>query len=108
MFQSFNSGLVTALALTFTAVKAEFNMTTCPAYWEIQQANVVESFEIERYSGFFYELAFHDVTQFPMCPMVSCVTVDKYFSQPDMSEMKEFFTLDCFGEDYSLTNTYWA
>ena len=55
MFQSYKVAFASAaLALCFTSAQAEFNMTTCPAYYEIQQPSV-ESFDVERYTGFYYE-----------------------------------------------------
>ena len=39
-----------------------FNLTTCPAWWELQTEKVKESFEIEKFEGTYYELALHDWT----------------------------------------------
>lgn len=87
---------------------ADFNMTSCPSYWEVKSSTVSESFDLERWAGFYYELAFHDMTQYPMCMAPSCITADKYLNNDDggTEVMKEFFTLDCFGDAFSMTNTY--
>eukprot|EP00440_Ansanella_granifera_P007067 gb/GFBE01007654.1/.p1 GENE.gb/GFBE01007654.1/~~gb/GFBE01007654.1/.p1 ORF type:complete len:248 (+),score=53.45 gb/GFBE01007654.1/:1-744(+) len=56
----------------------KFNNSRCPAFWELQAPHVVESFILSDLEGFFYELAFHDVTQFPLClTPPKCITSSK-------------------------------
>jgi hypothetical protein len=69
------------VVLSITGVVA-FNWTKCPAAWEIQ-APRMSSFELSAFEGKYYELAMHDVTQYPMCPFKPprCITADKAVSK---------------------------
>lgn len=56
----------------------KFNNTKCPAYWELQAPHVATDFRDEDVTGYFYELAFHDYTQYPLCPSTPrCITAVK-------------------------------
>ncbi len=68
--------------LTFSIwayIKAEFNFTKCPAYWELQSSRVAKNFNINKVPGTYYELAFHDYTQYPICLKPSCIRAEKSF-----------------------------
>jgi hypothetical protein len=64
--------------IVFSFGAVAFNWTKCPAPWEIQ-APRMSSFELSAFAGKYYELALHDVTQYPMCPIKPprCITSDK-------------------------------
>ena len=65
-----------ALAALAGGAHAVFNYSLCPHPYEFQTDYVQESFTID---GFLnkgaYELAFHDYTQYPVCPKVRVVHV---------------------------------
>lgn len=44
-----------------------FNFTKCPSASELQSERVKQSFSLEKFVGTYYELAFHDLTQYPAC-----------------------------------------
>ena len=58
-------GLTTTLAAHVTAT---FNFTKCPAAFELQNEKVKQSFSLDKFVGTYYELALHDLTQYPACP----------------------------------------
>lgn len=56
----------------------QWNHTKCPAFWELQAPHVATDFRLEHIDGYFYELAFHDYTQYPLCPFnPRCITSSK-------------------------------
>ena len=62
-----SSSLVLVLvALTVTSSTA-FNFTKCPASWELQTDRVKANFSLDHFAGTYYELALHDLTQYPAC-----------------------------------------
>ena len=92
--------VICSIVLTLHAVNAEFNFTTCPAYWEMQAPKVKESFDINKLPGEYYELAFHDYTQYPTCPKPSCIRSRKHFvdiGDADHKMIKDEFSITCFG-----------
>ena len=59
--------------------RAQFNNTKCPSFHELRAPHVLANFNKERdIPGFYYELALHDVTQFPLCPtQPRCISSNK-------------------------------
>eukprot|EP00750_Incisomonas_marina_P033118 INCI9573.2.p1 GENE.INCI9573.2~~INCI9573.2.p1 ORF type:complete len:386 (+),score=54.05 INCI9573.2:103-1260(+) len=55
-----------AAAVT-TAVAATFNFTQCPGPLELQSDRVKANFTLDSFVGTYYELALHDLTQYPAC-----------------------------------------
>merc|ERR1740129_2389793 len=54
-----------------------FNNTKCPGFWELQTPGM-KTFDYRDLQGFYYELAFHDMTQYPLCPFkAKCITSSK-------------------------------
>ena len=104
--------MIKALTLLLTSSIAlaeldvpQFNNTICPAYWELQDAEKMKAFDINKFvGGTYYELAFHDRTQYPTCAKVSCVRSVKNWV-PDVGDGKQqildSFTLGCFGHPYT-------
>ena len=39
---------------TESAAERNFNLTTCPGWWELQTEKVKESFEIEKFEGTYF------------------------------------------------------
>ena len=87
------------------AVK-NFNLTTCPGWWELQTEKVKESFEIEKFEGTYYELALHDWTQDPACASIlggpQCVQSIKYLDNITRDLLVDDWTLQCFGTPYPV------
>ena len=77
-------------------LRAEFNYTKGPAAWELQSQTVKQSFSLKKFVGTYYELAFHDLTQFPVCPIPKCVTSQKVMDY-HLNQINDTFTLNCFG-----------
>merc|ERR1712195_138683 len=77
-------------------------MTTCPGFAELQSERVQKNFDINKLPGTYYELAFHDYTQYPTCPQPTCIRSVKSFV-PDLgkSQIKDMFTLGCYGAPYT-------
>lgn len=84
-----------------------FNNTKCPAYWEMQAPHVATDFDFERdVPGYYYELAFHDLTQRPLCPSTPrCITsVKAVQTYPDgVQYVNDTWNLQCFGQPYPQT-----
>lgn len=94
------------LALTllgFAAAAPKFNNTKCPAFWEMQTARM-KDFKLEMVPGFYYELAFHDYTQFPICPdpHPKCITANRTIGthKNGVRFMDDYWNLGCFGKMY--------
>ena len=83
-----------------------FNLTTCPGWWELQTEKVKESFEIEKFEGTYYELALHDWTQDPACASIlggpQCVQSIKYLDNVTKDLLVDDWTLQCFGTPYPV------
>merc|ERR1712216_81791 len=45
-----------------------WNYTKCPHAWEVRSPRMVTDSNIEDLPGFYYEIALHDWTQYPICP----------------------------------------
>lgn len=99
-----------ALLLLVTAAGAEFNYTKCPASWELQSDTVKQNFSLKKFEGTYYELAFHDYTQYPICPSPKCIRSHKVVDY-QLNQINDTFNLVCFGDNstihfkFALTNT---
>ena len=82
----------------FTFIQA-FNMTTCPGSWELQSENVKANFSLQLFPGTYYELALHDYTQFPTCPLPSCVRSVKAVDSARRM-INDTWELSCFGQKF--------
>jgi hypothetical protein len=87
----------------FTVVQSEFNFTTCPAWFETQ-ADKVKTFDPNKFFGTYYELAFHDYTQYPTCPFgpkcIRSVKVKEPISESPGFQIVDWFSIDCAGSSY--------
>jgi hypothetical protein len=66
----------------------------------------MENFKIEDLEGFYYELAFHDVTQYPLCPGRSkCITSQKSIQAhaDGVRYVNDTWNLQCYGHPYPQT-----
>ena len=56
-----------------------WNNTKCPSFQELRAPHVVSQFNTDRdIPGFYYELALHDITQYPLCPSTpKCISSNK-------------------------------
>ena len=74
-----------------------FNYTTCPSPVELQ--NPALAFHLSRFAGTYYEIALHDYTQYPACPLPTCVRSVK---KPDAatSKLHDAWQLSCLGGTY--------
>jgi len=98
-----------ALCATAVAQVPQWNDTKCPA-WELQRPGM-ENFRIEELPGFYYELGFPDITQFPLCPGKSKCDLPgreslAYFTDDSKSKVKyatDTWNLQCFGHPYPQT-----
>jgi hypothetical protein len=66
----------------------------------------MENFRIEDLPGYYYELAFHDVTQYPLCPSSSrCITSEKAIQthSDGVKYVNDTWNLQCFGHAYPQT-----
>ena len=88
------------------ASSASFNTTKCPAYWELQAPTIPANFTLNELPGQYYELALHDLTQYPICPTLPrCVTSNKTIrTHPDgVIYVHDAWNLDCVGGVYPET-----
>lgn len=87
-----------------TAIRAAFNFTTCPAWYELQSDNVKNNFDVNKMFGTYYELAYHDYTQYPTCPFgPTCVrSVKRKETIPESPgfQIVDWFSIDCAGRGY--------
>jgi hypothetical protein len=93
------SSLLFALLVAQSA--AVFNFSKCPAAWEVQTANTSKGFSVDKFVGKYYELFYHDYTQFPTCPSPSCTTSSKVFDAAN-NQVVDTFALSCFGKPYPV------
>ena len=93
---------VLAALFCLDAVRAEFNFTTCPAFYEVQNEKVAKNFDVTKLVGTYYEQALHDYTQYPTCPSISCIRSHKEFTDvgDGKSQIHDTFSLHCFGHEY--------
>ena len=99
---------LTSVILTiflYDVARAEFNFTTCPASWEIQNPKVPKNFDMNKFIGTYYELGLHDYTQYPTCPKLSCIRSQKEFTDVGNQQIRDTFTINCFGHNY--VNSYY-
>ena len=82
----------------------QWNESVCPSFAELRSHNVVANFNAKRHiPGFYYELALHDVTQFPLCPSKpKCISSNKTVEyHPDGQEfVNDQWNLYCLGAYY--------
>jgi len=94
-----------AVCATAVAQVPQWNDTKCPAFWELQRPGM-ENFNIEDLPGYYYELAFHDATQYPLCPGKSrCITSEKAIQThtDGVKYVNDTWNLQCFGHAYPQT-----
>lgn len=86
-------------ALMCAGAMAEFNFTTCPAYYETQNPKVATGFNMSKLIGEFYEQALHDYTQYPVCPSPTCIRSVKKWTPVAGGhfQIQDTFALECFG-----------
>ena len=92
-------------ALLPSIASHSFNNTKCPAPQEVQAPGMY-GFKLDDIAGYYYELALHDVTQYPLCPSKpACITSNKTIRTH--SDGNQFvhgeFSLSCLGNAYSKT-----
>ena len=100
--------LFVALCLA-QVTRATFNDTTCPAAYEVMQPKIAGKFDVTKLVGEWYEIATHDFTQYPFCPMVSCVRASNKLAMLDDNrlQLQESFSLECGGTGpYTVMNLY--
>ncbi|KAL1511724.1 hypothetical protein AB1Y20_005012 [Prymnesium parvum] len=89
------------------AATPRFNNSKCPHYWELQAPRVASSFDFSRdVPGLYYELAFHDWTQRPLCPTPPrCITSLKQVRThaDGVRYVNDTWRLQCFGRAYPQT-----
>eukprot|EP00443_Scrippsiella_acuminata_P121504 CAMPEP_0115718748 /NCGR_PEP_ID=MMETSP0272-20121206/77603_1 /TAXON_ID=71861 /ORGANISM="Scrippsiella trochoidea, Strain CCMP3099" /LENGTH=187 /DNA_ID=CAMNT_0003161311 /DNA_START=34 /DNA_END=593 /DNA_ORIENTATION=+ len=81
----------------------QFNNTKCPAFWELQAPHVTRELRPQDLEGFFYELAFHDYTQYPLCLFTPrCVTSSKQVQEHEDGTkfVNDTWNLSCAGHPY--------
>jgi hypothetical protein len=84
---------------------ATFNNTKCPSPQELQaSAAGLGNFELEDLAGTYYELAFHDYTQYPLCPQkqARCITSEKRVERHSdgVVFVNDTWNLECMGHFY--------
>mmetsp|Transcript_141260 Transcript_141260/g.393686 ORF Transcript_141260/g.393686 Transcript_141260/m.393686 type:complete len:228 (+) Transcript_141260:1-684(+) len=98
--------LLAAVAVAAFCAPPAFNDTKCPGFWEVRAPHLVVDFKIEELEGFYYELALHDWTQFPLCVTPPrCITANKTLgAHPDgVRFVHDAWNLECFGRPYPQT-----
>lgn len=83
----------------------QFNNSKCPGWWELQDSNM-KNFNINDLPGYYYELAFHDITQYPLCPSRSrCITSSKALQthSDGVKFINDTWNLACFDHPYPQT-----
>lgn len=88
------------------AAPPTFNDTKCPGFWEVRAPHLVADFKIEQIAGFYYELALHDWTQFPLCVTPpKCITANKSLqTHPDgVRYVLDQWNMQCFNRPYPQT-----
>lgn len=99
------------LSFAFFAVSAlaggvpQFNNTKCPAWFELQAPHVKDFNVATDLPGQYYELALHDITQYPMCPTKpKCITAKKSMQKWDDGQdyVLDDWDLNCFGKKFPV------
>jgi len=83
-----------------------FNNSKCPEFWELQAPHIKDDFDVNDLPGYYYELAFHDVTQYPLCPSRSrCITSSKAVQahSDGVKYVNDTWNLACFDHPYPQT-----
>jgi len=95
---------VFAMLLVGSSAMPQFNSTKCPAFWELQTSRMSQNFDTKMLDGFYYEIAFHDATQFPLCPSETprCITSNKAVETYSDGQryVNDTWDLQCFGVQY--------
>lgn len=94
--------LFTFLLSIISSAVGEFNYTKCPQPWEVQSDAVKKEFNLTKFLGSYYELAFHDYTQYPACPAPSCIRSHKVFNHKT-NQINDTFDIRCVGHTYPVT-----
>eukprot|EP00485_Elphidium_margaritaceum_P010077 CAMPEP_0202692522 /NCGR_PEP_ID=MMETSP1385-20130828/6878_1 /ASSEMBLY_ACC=CAM_ASM_000861 /TAXON_ID=933848 /ORGANISM="Elphidium margaritaceum" /LENGTH=215 /DNA_ID=CAMNT_0049348065 /DNA_START=76 /DNA_END=723 /DNA_ORIENTATION=+ len=89
-----NVYVVVLLAVTIIANVAEFNNSVCPGPLELQSEAVQANFNMDLFTGVYYEVAYHDYTQNPMCPNRKCTRSVKVFNE-SLNVVNDNFTMYC-------------
>ena len=98
-----------SLLLAVAAVIPQFNESKCPSFWELQNPETMSNFKILELQGFYYELALHDYTQYPLCPsQPACISSNKTIRfYPDGVEyVNDAWNLYCLGRYYPQTRLF--
>ena len=85
--------------------RPQFNSSVCPAFWELQ-APSMDSFSLGQLPGMYYELALHDLTQYPLCPTKpACVSSNKTLRRhgDGVEYVNDAWNLECVGAMYPQT-----
>lgn len=94
------------VCLAVASAAPQFNNTKCPAFWELQAPHVPTDFALDELPGLYYELALHDVTQYPLCPSKpACISSGKAIqSHSDgVRFVNDTWNLYCLGKYYPQT-----
>jgi hypothetical protein len=97
--------VLAVFASSATAIP-QFNNSKCPGWWELQADHIKRDFNINDLPGYYYELAFHDVTQYPLCPSRSrCITSQKAIQKHSdgVEYVNDTWNLACFDHPYPQT-----
>lgn len=85
----------------------KFNNSKCPSFSELQAPNVAANFNAEKdIPGFYYELALHDITQYPLCPSEpKCISSNKSMATYGDGQryVNDTWNLYCLGHYYPQT-----
>jgi hypothetical protein len=79
-----------------------FLPSKCPSAASLQSANVVSNFNASTMQGFYYELAYQDLTQPRFC---KCQTANKTLSR-DQTVLFDNFEIQCVGAVYPNNLTF--
>lgn len=90
-------------SMVFACTNA-FNYTVCPSAEEIQSEKVKSNFDMEKFFGTYYELAYHDYTQYPTCPLgptcIRSVKRKEPIAAAPGYQVVDWFSLNCAGKGY--------
>ena len=70
---------------------------------ELQTSNVSSSFDGNLFAGTYFEILYHDITQYPTCLKPSCVTSIKQWknsTNTNYGQEIDHWSMNCFGEYY--------
>jgi hypothetical protein len=95
------SVVLSLLSVGVEANVPQYNLTKCPSSKEVRLDKVARKFDLKKFMGKYYELAFHDYTQYPTCPKPSCPTSTKSMDPAAPKVMiDDAWTLKCYGEEF--------